>query len=133
MTAFRKKHPILRKATGQSRIRFPEIMVEGADEQTKVLRVIYSGSKEKAREDDIVCLAMNMFWEEQEFCLPKLSAGMYWKIQVDTGRRYLPEVIAKEESGKHTEKRQRTEGKIAGNVIKMKERSVCIFTAEYER
>ena len=133
MTAFRKKHPILRKATGQSRIRFPEIMVEGADEQTKVLRVIYSGSKEKAREDDIVCLAMNMFWEEQEFCLPKLSAGMYWKIQVDTGRRYLPEVIAKEESGKHTGKRQRTEGKIAGNVIKMKERSVCIFTAEYER
>lgn len=137
ITAFRMAHPVLRRSCGQSRMGFPEIMVQGPDDSTKVLRVIFAGNKEETREDDIVCLAMNMFWEEQEFYLPELSLGMYWKMQADTGKRYLPEAIADEwidkKSGRKTNACSDGKGQIIGNMIRMKERSVCILTAEYER
>lgn len=140
MTAFRMAHPVLRRNTGQSRIGFPEIMVQGPDYGTKVLRVFFAGNKEETKEDDVVCLAINTFWEEQEFYLPDLSCGMYWKIQVDTGKRYLPEVIAKAVSGMCDKSKndcdsqqERRESRITDGRICMKERSVCILTAEYER
>lgn len=159
MTAFRMAHPILRRSTGQSRIGFPEIMVQGPDYGTKILRVIFAGNKEGTKEDDIVCLAINTFWEEQEFYLPELSCGMYWKMQADTGKWYLPKAVADVEAGQREQGRickncgenevdydsqmsdgeqpkqdekERMAGRITDGRIRMKERSVCILTAEYE-
>lgn len=159
MTAFRMAHPILRRSTGQSRIGFPEIMVQGPDYGTKILRVIFAGNKEGTKEDDIVCLAINTFWEEQEFYLPELSCGMYWKMQADTGKWYLPKAVADVEAGQREQGRicqncgenevdydsqtsdreqpkqdekERMTGRITDGRIRMKERSVCILTAEYE-
>ena len=120
MTAFRKKHSVLRKFTGNSENGFPEIQVMGVDGYTKVLRVIFAGRNESNTADDIVCLAINTFWEEQEFTPPYLGEGKSWYVAADTSGRYLSSFIP---AGKEPEK-------LAGNTVRMGERSVCILVAE---
>ena len=119
MTAFRKKHSVLRKFTGNSETRFPEIQVMGVDGYTKVLRVIFAGRNESNTADDIVCLAINTFWEEQEFTPPYLGEGKSWYVAADTSGRYLSSFIPDEGPEK-----------LAGNTVRMGERSVCILVAE---
>jgi len=117
MIAFRKEHTVLRKFSGNSETGFPEIQVMGADENTKVLRIIFAGRNADDTEDDIVCLAINVFWEEQEITLPALSEGKTWKIAADTGKRNLNSVIpgAKKMPA------------LKENTVKLAERSICIF------
>lgn len=119
MMAFRKKHPILRKYAGNSESGFPEIQVMGVDENSKILRIIFAGRNEENTKDDIVCLAVNVFWEEQEFTLPVLPLGMHWKVAADTGLKNMSSVFPK--SGETVEPE--------GNTVRMLERSVCIFTS----
>ena len=120
MTAFRKAHPILRKFTGSSCIGYPEIQVMGVNDACKVLRVMFAGRGQAGEKEDIVCLAINVFWEEQEFYLPDLPNNMHWSVAADTGRIYLENCIPKD--GKPTE--------IVGNHFRMKDRSVCVLVAE---
>lgn len=120
MTAFRHKHPILRKNTGSSACGFPEIQVIGAGEDAKVLRIVYAGRDAANTGEDIICIAMNVFWEEQEFCLPELPVRMDWYVTVDTGKIYLPECIPSTE---------KDEVFLPGRKVRMKERSVCVFIA----
>ncbi len=119
MTAFRKEHTVLRRFSGNSKTGFPEIQVMGVDENTKVLRIIFAGRNEDDTEDDIVCLAINVFWEEQEFTLPALLEGKTWKIAADTGKRNLGSVIP--EGDKIPVLKE--------NTVKLADRSVCIFVA----
>ncbi len=119
MTAFRKEHTVLRRFSGNSKTGFPEIQVMGADENTKVLRIIFAGRNADDTEDDIVCLAINVFWEEQEFTLPALLEGKTWKVAADTGKRNLSSVIP--EGDKIPVLKE--------NTVKLAERSVCIFVA----
>ena len=67
MIQFRKDHNIIRKHTGCCSIGFPEIQVVNANEYCKVLRVIYAGRNKDNIGDDIVCLAVNVFWENRNF------------------------------------------------------------------
>lgn len=121
---FRKDHDVVRKSCGCCSIGFPEIQVINADEGCKVLRVIYAGRNNKNAGDDIVCLAANVFWEEQEFSLPPLPpfmSGHGWYVAVDTGNIYLPNSIpanAKEMP------------MISGDRVKMASRSVCVFVVK---
>lgn len=117
MTAFRKAHPVVRKHMGTSRIGLPEITVQGADENTKILRVIYAGQNETEKRDDIVCLAVNVFWEDQEFYLPALSERESWYVAADTTGQYLPAFIPDKKGMR----------KLLDNRVRMQGRSVCIF------
>lgn len=117
MTAFRKTHPVVRKNMGSSRIGLPEITVQGVDENTKILRVIYAGQSETEKRDDIVCLAVNVFWEDQEFFLPVLSERESWYVAADTTGQYLPSFIPDKKGMR----------KLADNQVRMQGRSVCIF------
>ncbi len=117
MIAFRKEHTVLRKFSGNSVTGFPEIQVMGADENTKVLRIIFAGRNADDTEDDIVCLAINVFWEEQEITLPALLEGKTWKIAADTGKRNLSSAIP---GGKKMPA-------LKENTVKLAERSICIF------
>ncbi len=124
ISAFRKKHPVLRKYSGRSQAGFPEIQVMGPDYQSKVLRVIYAGRDEENRSDDIICLAVNVFWEDQEFNLPQIPAGMCYAVTVDTGKQYLPKGIAEEKKDTY---------RLEGNQVRMIGRSVCVLTVEKNR
>ena len=123
MAAFRKAHPVLRKFAGNSWCGFPEIQVMGADAETKVLRVIYAGRIEVDDRgnghDDIVCLAVNVFWEDQEFWLPNLQGGKVWYVAADTSGRYLPHYIPG----------QQGMNRLPENKVTVGARSVCIFVA----
>ena len=123
MAAFRKAHPVLRKFAGNSWCGFPEIQVLGADAETKVLRVIYAGRVEVDDRgnghDDIVCLAVNVFWEDQEFWLPTLQGGKVWYVAADTSGRYLPHYIPG----------QQGMNRLPENKVTVGARSVCIFVA----
>lgn len=119
MIAFRKAHPVLRKFSGSSENGFPEIQILGIDNHTKVLRVIFAGRNADNTEDDIVCLAVNTFWEGQECALPALRPGKSWHVAADTSGRYLPSYIPD---------RQGME-KLAGSTIRIPARSVCILVS----
>lgn len=86
----RKEHNVIRKNSGRCSLGFPEVQVMEPDDGTKILRVIYAGRDQKDTGDDIVCLAVNVFWEWQEFSLPKLPSYMQWQVEADTFGNYLP-------------------------------------------
>lgn len=121
MIKLRKTHHVIRKDMGRCFLGFPEIQVTEANEGCKVLRVMYAGRKENNKEDDIVCLAVNTFWEEQEFSLPFLPPGINWYAAVDTGNRYLLKGIAEETENMTL---------IAGGRVRMIPRSVCVFVVK---
>lgn len=91
MIHFRKKHPVLRRFMGACSCGFPEIQVMGLNQDTKALRIQYAGRNEEDTADDIVYLAINVFWENQEFELPRLPEGKHWFVAADTSRKYLPD------------------------------------------
>lgn len=115
---FRKEHNVIRKFSGHCSLGFPEVQIMEPDEGTKILRVIYAGRNSDNTKDDIICLAINVFWEEQEFTLPKIPIQMSWLVAVDTGNRYLPNSIpsANEEMPQ-----------VNGGRIRMIPRSVCVL------
>lgn len=121
MIQFRKDHNIIRKHTGCCSIGFPEIQVVNANEYCKVLRVIYAGRNKDNTGDDIVCLAVNVFWEEQEFSLPSLMSGLSWYTAVDTGNRYLPNAIPASPQDMTL---------IQDLRVRMVPRSVCVFVVK---
>ncbi len=120
MIRFRKNHPVVRKDMGRCFLGFPEVQVTEANEWCKTLRVMYAGRKEQDDGDDIVCLAVNVFWEEQEFSLPALPPGTNWYVAVDTGNQYLPNGFAKEEDMVLA----------SGGKVRMVPRSVAVFVVK---
>lgn len=117
MIAFRKAHPVLRKFSGSSKNGFPEIQILGIDNNTKVLRVIFAGRNADNTADDIICLAVNAFWEGQECVLPFLRPGQSWHVAADTSGRYLPSYIPGKQGPE----------KLEGNTIRIPARSVCVL------
>lgn len=117
MIQFRKKHEIIRKFSGSCSLGFPEMQVIEPNENCKVLRVVYAGRNRENTGDDIICLAVNVFWEEQEFTLPSMRSGLNWYVMADTGMRYIENTIP--EPGK--------EPLLLDERIRMIPRSVCVF------
>ena len=117
MIQFRKEHDIIRKFSGSCSLGFPEIQVMEPRDDCKVLRVIYAGRNRENTGDEIICLAVIVFWEEQEFTLPVLGLGLNWYVMADTGMRYIENTIPK--LGK--------EPLVLDGLIQMIPRSVCVF------
>lgn len=55
---------------------------------------VWSLETERTREletEDLVYLAVNVFWEDQQFFLPKLPNGFVWRLAVNTDQPEMPE------------------------------------------
>lgn len=117
MIQFRKQHDIVRKFSGSCSLGLPEIQVTQPSDNCRVLRVIYAGRNRENTGDDIICLAVNVFWEEQEFMLPTMQPGLNWHVMADTGMRYIEDTIP--EPGK--------EPLVLDGRVQMMPRSVCVF------
>ena len=76
MIRLRKEHDVIRRFSGTCSLGWPEMRSEGPDESANVLRVIYAGRNRENTGDDLVLLAVNVYWEEQEFPVPGLPYGM---------------------------------------------------------
>lgn len=114
----RKEHDIVRRFSGICSFGFPEIQVMEPDAESKVLRVIYAGRNREDTEDDVVCLAVNVFWEEQSFLLPALPEHMRWLTEADTSGWYLEKGIPGEDGP----------FALKENKVKIAPRSVLVLT-----
>ena len=144
MIALRKKHPIVRKPYGvagcgtrqgaqagtspeqagacpEQADAYPDIQTLLPEEGNYVLRVLYAGRTEDKTRDDFVCLAVNVYWEDQMCQLPSLPDHYRWEIAADTSEWYLPNSIP--DSGKVVY--------VKDESIRMDKRSVLVFVAEY--
>ena len=118
MIKLRKEHDVVRKYSGGCSLGLPEMQVSGPDDRTTVLCVIYAGRNQDDSGDDIVCLAINTFWEEQACFLPELPLQLKWKFEADTSGWYLPDNIPGAGQKLSPE----------GNQFKMGPRSVAVLT-----
>ena len=99
LLTFRRVHPIIRRKCGECSLGFPEISVIEPSSLSKALGILYAGCKETcaplpascgsgcdvcAAEDDVILLAINVYWEEQLLLLPKLPHGRSFRIVFDT-------------------------------------------------
>lgn len=91
MIAFRKAHPAVRGNCRPSRIGFPGISVHSTEpwdgnitEESRYLGAMFSGSLEQEGTEDLVYLAINVYWEDQTFRLPSLPDGLVWHMAVNT-------------------------------------------------
>ena len=50
-----------------------------------MLGILYSGHDTTRQKDDVLYLAMNMYWEPLEIELPALECGCRWAVLVNTG------------------------------------------------
>ncbi len=90
MIAFRKKHEIIRHATGPSSFGFPEISVHNTTawnnnfrDDDHVIGVMFAG-KDKRGRDDAVFIGINAYWERCPVELPGLPMDYDWNIDFYT-------------------------------------------------
>ena len=89
---YRKDHSILRRNGKICSLGFPPISTHGKkpfenqfNNDTKFIGVMYAGRKEdNEREDEIIYIAINTFWERDTFLLPDISFKYRWKVIIDT-------------------------------------------------
>lgn len=89
MIWFRREHAVIRSDQGLSETGFPAVSVHtdrpwerAIDQDTKALTVCYAGKT--AQGEDLVYLALNVYWEKQKFELPKLPPEYEWRCFADT-------------------------------------------------
>lgn len=120
MIAFRKAHDVIRKPSGVCSLGLPNIKVIPPDGSTHVLAVLYSGRNRTDTADDLVCLAVNVYWEPQAFLLPMVSKSLKWKVEADTAGTYLKD---------HMPSSHEPPCLISFPQITLESRSVLVFTA----
>lgn len=91
MISLRKKHPILRGRSGPSGCGFPEVSIHNktawnsaCGPDTRTIGIMFAGRTDGNREDDIIYIGVNAFWENEEIQLPKLPLGRKWRIIMNT-------------------------------------------------
>ena len=89
MIWFRREHAVIRSDQGLSETGFPAVSVHtdrpwehAIDQDTKALAVCYAGKTLQG--EDLVYLALNVYWEKQKFELPKLPSDYEWRCFADT-------------------------------------------------
>lgn len=89
MIWFRREHSAIRRDLARSETGFPAVSlhtdqpwVNPVDRETKALAVCYAGRTEQG--EDLIYLALNVYWEEQRFELPKLPESYEWRCFADT-------------------------------------------------
>lgn len=92
MIQFRRKHPAIRKDLKPPQSGFPYISVfsenpfnSNITNESRVVCVRFAGYVSAKGHDDIVYIAMNVYWEDAHITLPDPPAGAYWSMCVDTG------------------------------------------------
>ena len=85
MIWFRREHPAIRSDQEPSETGFPAVSIHtdrawdcSIDRETKALAVCYAGKTDQG--EDLVYMALNVYWEEQSFELPKLPEGYEWRL-----------------------------------------------------
>ncbi|MCI8972311.1 MAG: glycogen debranching enzyme [Lachnospiraceae bacterium] len=98
MIQLRKKHPILRGRSGPSGCGFPEVSIHNktawnsnCGPDTRTIGIMFAGRTAGNREDDIIYIGVNAFWEKEEVQLPKLPLGRKWHIIINTEFEHTPE------------------------------------------
>lgn len=96
MIRFRKDHTVIRKDLRTPACGFPLISVHtdqpwqgSITEDTKLVGIMYAGYDAEKKEDDMVFLAVNVYWEEQQLTLPHLPDGKTWELYVYTGENAI--------------------------------------------
>ena len=91
--AFRKKHDVIRKRTGQCSFGFPDISIHNTyawndnfRDDDHVIGIMFAGRTDGC--DDAVFIAINAYWGECPAELPKLPHGYDWSIDLYTNVRY---------------------------------------------
>lgn len=91
MISLRKKHPILRGRSGPSGCGFPEVSIHNktawnssCGPDTRTIGIMFAGRTEGNREDDIIYIGVNAFWEKETVQLPKLPLGRKWRVIMNT-------------------------------------------------
>ena len=101
MIRFRREHPAIRNNLNPSDTGFPAVSIHtnqpwdnSIDQDTKCLAVCYAGKIEQG--EDLVYVALNVYWEKQRFELPKLPNAYEWKRFIDTALDEADEVTITE-------------------------------------
>ena len=101
MIRFRREHPAIRNNLDPSDTGFPAVSIytnqpwdNSIDQDTKCLAVCYAGKTEQG--EDLVYVALNVYWEKQRFELPKLPNAYEWKRFIDTALDEADEVTITE-------------------------------------
>ena len=84
MIRLRKTHKVISRNTQYSFAGYPDITIIHPDNNSKVLGVIYAGRNQTNDADDIIGIALNVYWEPQTLEMPALPTGMTWFLTVDT-------------------------------------------------
>lgn len=91
LIAFRKAHPVVRGKTAPAMCGLPDVSIHNTHawngdfaHDTRVIGLMYAGRNAENTEDDIVFLAMNMYWEDREQFLPIPPDGRRWSLVFDT-------------------------------------------------
>lgn len=101
MIQFRREHPAIRNNLDPSDTGFPAVSIHtnqpwdtSINQETKCLAVCYAGKTEQG--EDLVYVALNVYWEKQRFELPKLPNAYEWKRFIDTALDEVDEITITE-------------------------------------
>lgn len=82
LLAFRRSHPVIRRQHGECSLGFPEIQILSPSAESRVLGIMYAGRAEER--DEVIILAINVYWEPQMFYLPELPGELCFHVVIDT-------------------------------------------------
>lgn len=92
MIHFRKRHPCIQGLLDRAKCGLPKVSLHGElpwesdyGEEARIIAAMFAGYEETCRQDDIVYVLVNAYWEPVEVELPGLPNRMKWKLAVDTG------------------------------------------------
>ena len=125
MIQFRRRHPAIRKELLEAKCGLPFVSANVEDpanqditKDSKVICILYAGYCKEKGHDDIVYLAINVYWEDVPIKLPVLTGGGYWSMAVNTGA----------EDGKYFYNRPQP---LTQEKWLLRSRSVSVFIASY--
>ncbi len=91
MIGFRRKHPAIRKELEEAQCGLPFVSANVEEpsnhyitDSSKVICVQYAGYSRQKGHDDIVYVAINVYWEDVTIRLPWLPENAYWSVAVNT-------------------------------------------------
>lgn len=93
MIAFRRSHPAIRRSLAPSHCKLDAISVHQENPfdspitaDSKMIGVLFAGRLPDDTADDIVYLAVNVYWEPLTVTLPSLQEPLKWHLAVNTAR-----------------------------------------------
>lgn len=89
---FRKRHPAIRKDLQPARCGLPYESCHVEDpyngnitKDSRMIGIRFAGFSREKGHDDVVYIAINVFWEDIAIKLPGLPGGGYWALAINTG------------------------------------------------